>query len=162
MTRPVKPVPAGYHTLTPTLTIRGVDKALDFYKLAFGAEERMRFFAPDEKTIMHAELMIGNSIIMLNEEYPGMGCRGPQALGGTSVGLYLYVQDADHLFNRAVSAGAKVDMPVTNMFWGDRCGQVTDPFGHKWTLATHKEDLSPQEMRKRAEAFFAQMALETR
>lgn len=157
-----KPVPAGYHTVTPTLTIRGVDKALDFYKFAFGAEERMRFLGPDEKSIMHAELGIGNSIIMLNEEYPGMGCRGPQGLGGTSVGLYLYVEDVDHLFNRAVSAGAKVDMPITNMFWGDRCGQVADPFGHKWTLATHKEDLSPQEMRKRADVFFAQMALETR
>ena len=99
---------------------------------------------------------------MLSEERLDMGCRGPQSLGGTPVGLYLYVKDADQSFNRAVSAGAKADMPVTDMFWGDRCGQVTDPFGHKWSLATHKEDLAPQEIRKRAEAFFAQMALEAR
>ncbi len=162
MTVSAKPVPAGYHTVTPTLTVRGADKAIEFYKRAFGAEERMRFLGPDEKSIMHAEIRIGSSIIMLGEEFPGMGCRGPQSLGGTSVSLYLYVEDADHLFNRAVSAGAKADMPMADMFWGDRCGQVTDPFGHKWSLATHKEDLSPQAMRKRAGAFFAQMAVETR
>jgi len=162
MTPSVKPVPAGYHTVTPTLTVRETDKAIEFYKRAFGAEERLRFLGPDEKSIVHAEIRIGNSIIMLSEERLDMGCRGPQSLGGTPVGLYLYVKDADQSFNRAVSAGAKADMPVTDMFWGDRCGQVTDPFGHKWSLATHKEDLAPQEIRKRAEAFFAQMALEAR
>jgi uncharacterized glyoxalase superfamily protein PhnB len=160
MTASVKPVPVGFHTVTPTLTIRDVDKAIGFYRRAFGAEERMRFLGPDEKSIMHAEVKIGDSIIFLSEEHPEMGCRGPQSFGGTPVGLYLYVEDADHVFTRAVSAGAKVDMPVADMFWGDRCGQVTDPFGHKWNLATHKEDLPPEEMRKRAGAFFAQMALQ--
>ncbi len=160
MTTSVKPVPVGFHTVTPTLTIRDVDKAIGFYRRAFGAEERMRFLGPDEKSIMHAEVKIGDSIIFLSEEHPEMGCRGPQSFGGTPVGLYLYVEDADHVFTRAVSAGAKVDMPVADMFWGDRCGQVTDPFGHKWNLATHKEDLPPEEMRKRAGAFFAQMALQ--
>jgi PhnB protein len=162
MTPSANPIPGGYRTVTPTLTVRGTDKAIEFYKRAFGAEERMRFLGPDDKWIMHAEIKIGNSIIMLSEEYPEMGCRGPQSLGGTSVGLYLYVEDADHAFNRAVSAGAKAHMPVADMFWGDRCGQLTDPFGHKWSLATHKEDLTPQEIRKRADAFFAQMAMEAR
>ena len=160
MTPSVKPVPVGFHTVTPTLTIRDVDKAIGFYRRAFGAEERMRFLGPDEKSIMHAEVRIGDSIIFLSEEHPEMGCRGPQSFGGTPVGLYLYVEDADHVFTRAVSAGAKVDMPVADMFWGDRCGQVTDPFGHKWTLATHKADLTAEEMGKRAGDFFAhQMAL---
>ncbi|MBI3603088.1 MAG: VOC family protein [Nitrospirae bacterium] len=154
----VTPIPPGYHTLTPMLTVRDVDKAIDFYKRALGADERMRLPGPDGKSIMHAELKIGDSIIMLGEEQPAMGCRGPQNLGGTPVGLYLYVEDADQAFNRAVSAGATVLMPVADMFWGDRCGQFTDPFGHKWSLATHKEDLSQEEIRQRATAFFAQMA----
>ena len=162
MTPSVKPVPAGFHTVTPALTVKDVDKAIGFYKRAFGAEERMRFLGPDEKSIVHAEIRIGDSIIFLSEEHPEMGCRGPQSFGGTPVGLYLYVEDADHLFTRAVSAGAKADMPVADMFWGDRCGQLTDPFGHKWNLATHKEDLKPEEMRKRAGDFFAQMALQAR
>jgi len=162
MTPSVKPVPAGYHTVTPTLTVRNVDKAIGFYKRAFGAEERMRFLGPDEKSIMHAEIKIGDSIIFLSEEHLDMGCRGPQSLGGTPAGLYLYIEDADHAFNRAVSAGAKADMPVADMFWGDRCGQLTDPFGHKWSLATHKEDLTPEEIRKGAVAFFAQMAMQAR
>jgi PhnB protein len=158
MARSVKAAPEGYHTVTPTLTVQDVDKAIGFYKRAFGAEERRRFLGPDEKSIIHAEVKIGNSIIMLGEEHAEMGCRGPQSLGGTPVGLYLYVDDVDHVFARAVSAGAKADMPVADMFWGDRYGQVTDPFGHKWNLATHKEDFTPEEMRKRAGAFFAQMA----
>ncbi len=153
-----KPVPPGFHTITPTLTMRDADKAIEFYKRAFGAEERMRFPGPDGKSIMHAELKIGDSLIFLSEEHPEMGCRGPQSLGGTPVGLYLCVEDADRAFNRAVSAGARADMPVADMFWGDRCGQLTDPFGHKWSLATHKEDLSQEEIRKRAVDFFAQMA----
>ena len=156
MAQSVKAVPAGYHTVTPTLVVQDVDKAIGFYKRAFGAEERMRFLAPDEKSIMHAEIKIGDSLIMLGGEHPDMGCRGPQSLGGTPVSLYLYVEDADNAFNRALSAGAKSEMPVTDMFWGDRFGQVTDPFGHKWSLATHKEDLKPQEIQKRAGAFFAQ------
>ena len=107
-------------------------------------------------------IKIGDSIIMLGEEHSEMGCRGPQSLGGTPVSLYLYVEDADQAFTRAVSAGAKADMPVADMFWGDRCGQLTDPFGHKWNLATHKENLTPEEMRRRSGEFFAQMALQAR
>ena len=158
MTTQMKPVPPGFHTVTPMLTVREADKAIDFYKRAFGAEERMRFLGPDEKSIMHAEIKIGDSIIMLGEEHPQKGCSGPQTLGGTPVSLYLYVEDVDKAFNRAASAGATVTMPVADMFWGDRCGQLTDPFGHKWMLATHKEDLQPEEIRKRATAFFAEMA----
>ncbi len=160
MATQVKPIRAGFHTLTPMLTVRNVDKAIDFYTRALGAEERGRLLGPDGKSIMHAEIKIGDSIIMLGEEQPAMGCRGPQNLGGTPVGLYLYVEDADHAFSRAVSAGATVLMPVADMFWGDRCGQLTDPFGHKWWLATHKEDLSQEEIQKRGAACFAQMAKE--
>ena len=120
----------------------------------------MRFFGPDEKSIVHAEIKIGDSIIILGEEHPEMGCHGPQSLRGTSVSLYLYVEDADHAFTRAVPAGAKADQRVADMFWGDRCGQLTDPFGHRWNLATRQENLTQEEMRKRAGAFFAQMALQ--
>lgn len=155
------PIPAGYHAVTPALTVRDAEKALGFYTRAFGAEELMRFFGPDKKSIMHAEIKIGDSIIMLGEEHPEMGCHGPKGLGGTPVSLYLYVDNADRAFTRAVSAGAKADKPVTDMFWGDRCGQLTDPFGHKWHLATRKENLTPEEIRKRAGAFFDQMALQT-
>ncbi|MBI4523821.1 MAG: VOC family protein [Deltaproteobacteria bacterium] len=158
MAAQVKPIPTGYHTVTPALSVRDADKAIEFYRRAFGPEELMRFLGPDEKTIMHAEIKIGDSIIFLSEEQPNMGCRGPQSLGGTPVGLFLYTEDVDHAFNRAVSAGAKVEMSVADMFWGDRCGQLTDPFGHKWNLATHKEDLTGEELRKRALAFFAEMA----
>jgi len=158
MATPAKSIPTGLHAITPTLTMRDADKAIDFYKRAFGAEERMRFQGPDGRSIMHAEIKIGDSIIFLSEENAQMGCRGPQSLGGTPVGLYLYVEYADHAFNRAVSAGAQATMPVGDMFWGDRCGQLTDPFGHKWSVATHKEDLTPDEIRKRAMSFFEQMA----
>jgi uncharacterized glyoxalase superfamily protein PhnB len=158
MATQARPIPAGFHTVTPTLTVREADKAIEFYKRAFGAEERMRFLGPDDTSIMHAEIKVGDSIIMLGEERTDMGCRGPQSLGGTPVSLYLYVEDVDRAFSRAVSAGARADMPVADMFWGDRCGQLTDPFGHKWSLATHKEDLSQEEIRKRSVAFFAQMA----
>ena len=158
MTPKTKPVPPGFHTITPMLTVREVDKAIDFYKRALGAEERMRVLGPDGKSIMHAEIKIGDSIIMLGEEQPAHGSRGPQSLGGTPVSLYFYVEDVDRAFNRAISAGATMLMPVADMFWGDRCGQLTDPCGHKWMLATHKEDLSHEEIEKRGAAFFAQMA----
>ena len=154
------PLPAGFHTVTLALTLRDVEKAIGFYTRAFGAEELMRFFGPDEKSIVHAEIKIGDSLIILGEEHPEMGCHGPQSLRGTSVSLYLYVEDADHAFTRAVAAGAKADQPVADMFWGDRCGQLTDPFGHRWNLATRQENLTQEEMRKRAGAFFAQMALQ--
>ena len=154
----VKAIPTGYHSITPMLTVREVDKAIDFYKRALGAEERSRFKGPDGKSIMHAELKVGDSILMLGGEHADQGCRGPQTLGGTPVTLYLYVEDVDTAFHRATSAGATVTMPVADMFWGDRCGQFMDPFGHKWSLATHKENLSQEEIQKRGEAFFAEMA----
>ena len=162
MTPSGRSIPAGYHAVTPALTTKDVEKAIGFYKRAFGAEERMRFLGPDEKSIMHAEIKIGDSIMMLGEEHAEMGCQGPQALGGTPVNLYLYVEDADQAFSRAVSAGAKADKPVADMFWGDRCGQLTDPFGHRWNLATRKENLTPEEIKKRAGAFFAQIAMQAR
>lgn len=158
MATQVKPIPTDYHTVTPMLTVREVDKAIDFYKRALGAEERMRFTGPDGKHIMHAELKIGDSIIMLGGEQAEKGCSSPKTLGGTPVSLYLYVDDVDKAFQRATSAGVTVTMPVADMFRGDRVGQFTDPFGHKWSLATHKEDLSMDQIQKRGQAFFAEMA----
>jgi len=158
MTTQTQPIPCGYHTITPVLSVRGGFQALDFYQRAFGAEERMRFPGPDGKTLMHAELKIGDSVFMLSEEQPNMGCRGPQSLGGTTVSLYLYVPDVDNAFTQAVTAGATVLMPVADMFWGDRMGKVADPFGHEWTVATHKEDLTAEEIKQRGKAFFSQMA----
>lgn len=160
MATQVKPIPAGCHTLTPMLTVRGGDKAIDFYKRALGADERMRILGPDGKSIMHAEIKIGDSIVMLGEEQPQRGCRGPQTLGGTPVSLYLYVENVDQAFTRAASAGATVTMPVADMFWGDRGGQLTDPFGHKWFLATHKEDVTQEDIQKRAAVFCAQATKE--
>ena len=157
-----KPCPSGYHTVTPALSVRGGLQALDFYKRAFGAEEQMRFLAPDGQALMHAEIKIGDSIIMLSDENPQMGCRGPQALGGATVSLYLYVPDVDTAFEQAVAAGAKSLMPVADMFWGDRMGKLVDPFGHEWALAPHKEDLTPEEIKKRGEAVFARVASQTR
>lgn len=151
-----KAIPDGFHTVTPGLTVKGAEKAIEFYKKAFGATEINRMKGPDGK-IIHAEIKIGNSIVFLSDEMPGM-CSSPQTLGGSPVGLYVYVDDVDAMFNRAVSAGAQVKMPVADMFWGDRYGQVIDPFGHQWGLSTHKEDVSPEEMKRRGEEFFAQMA----
>jgi PhnB protein len=150
-------IPRGYHTVTPHLTVRGAADAIDFYRRAFGARERGRMPLPDGKTIMHAELQIGNSIVFLADEFPDMGCRAPQTLGGATGTLHLYVKDVDRAFQRAVAAGAEVRMPVTDMFWGDRYAKVADPFGHEWGLATHKEDLSAREIGRRAEAFFSRM-----
>ncbi len=158
MTPRTKPIPQGLHSITPNLTMRDAAKAIDFYKRALGADERLRFLKPDGKSIMHAEIKTGDSIIFLSDERPDMGCRGPQSLGGTPVSLYLFVEDVDRAFNRAIAAGATMLMPVADMFWGDRCGQFVDPFGHKWSLATHKEDLSQEDIQKRGAAFFAQMA----
>jgi PhnB protein len=152
----VKAIPEGYHTVTPHLVVRGADRAIDFYKRAFGAEEQFRIAGPDGKSLMHAEIKIGSSIVFLGDESPDMGCRSPQSLGGSAGSLNLYVEDVDAAFQRAVAAGAQVKMPVTDMFWGDRYGRVLDPFGHEWGLATHKEDVSPGEIAKRAEAFFKQ------
>jgi uncharacterized glyoxalase superfamily protein PhnB len=145
----VKPVPDGYHTLTPYLVIRDAAKAIEFYKKAFGAKETFRMPGPGGK-IMHAELQIGDSMLMLAEEMPEYGAKSPQALGGSPVNVFLYVEDADKVFNQAVAAGATVTMPLADQFWGDRYGKLADPFGHQWSVATHKEDVAPEEMVKRA------------
>jgi uncharacterized glyoxalase superfamily protein PhnB len=150
-------IPEGYHALTPALTVKNGPQAIDFYVKAFGAQEIMRFPGPDGKTLMHAELKIGDSIFMLAEEMPGMGCLAPSSTGGPTSSLYVYVTDVDAAFNRAVAAGAKSLMPVGDMFWGDRMGQVEDVAGHRWSLATHKEDVAPEEMKRRAQQFFASM-----
>lgn len=147
----VKPIPEGYHTATPYLTIRGAATAIDFYKKAFGAQELFRMPGPDGK-VMHAEIRIGDSNIMLADESPVTGSQAPVALNGTPVGVFLYVPDVDATFRQAVKAGAKETQPVQDMFWGDRFGRLTDPFGHKWMLATHIEDVTPAEMEKRTAA----------
>jgi PhnB protein len=157
----VRPIPEGYHTVTPYLTVNNGARAIDFYKRAFGAQERSRMEAPGGK-LGHAELKIGDSIIMLSDEMPGSANRAPQSLNGTTVNIFLYVNDVDTAFNQAVSAGAKVDTAVQDMFWGDRYGKVTDPFGHSWSLATHKEDVAPDEMKRRAQDAMSKMAAQTK
>ena len=152
----VQAVPSGYAGVTPYLIIRGAARALEFYKKAFGATELMRFPGPGG-TIGHAEIKIGDSPIMLADEMPGAGNRAPKTLGGTTVGVFLYVNDVDSSYKQAVDAGAKADKPPADMFWGDRFGQLTDPFGHSWSMATHKEDVAPAEMRKRMQQQMAQM-----
>jgi PhnB protein len=158
MSTKVKPIPDEFHSLTPYLTVKGGAQAIDFYKRAFGAVERFRFPGPDGKTIGHAEIKIGDSILMLADESPMMGNRSPQSFGGTPVSLLLYVTDVDAAFKRAVDAGAKVKMPLENKFYGERAGSLEDPFGHLWTLMMHIEDVSPQEMQKRLDDFTAKMA----
>ena len=148
-TKATKPIPDGYHTLTPHLTIRDAGAAIEFYKKAFGAEEVFRMPAPDGK-LMHAEVRIGDSTLMINDEMPDFGTRGPQTIGGSPVTIHIYVSDVDAFFERATNAGAKVDMPVADMFWGDRYGKLEDPFGHKWSVGTHTEDLTPEEIGERA------------
>jgi PhnB protein len=149
---PVKPIPEGYHTATPYLIVNGAAKALEFYKQAFGATELLRMEMPGGK-IGHAEIKIGDSIIMLADEHPEVDARGPRSIGGTPVSLMLYVESVDTVFNRAVAAGAKTKEPVQDRFYGDRSGKLEDPFGHVWMIATHKEDLTPEEVGKRAEAW---------
>ncbi len=157
MTASLKPIPQDFHTVTPSLIVRNGARAIEFYKKALGAEELMRMPGPDGK-IMHAELKIGDSIIFLTDENPDMGCKSPQTLGGSAGTLYLYVEDVDKAFQRAIDAGGKTTMPVADMFWGDRFGQFVDPYGHTWGLSTHKEDLTEQEIEERAKDFYAQMA----
>ena len=147
----VRPIPEGYHTATPYLIVKGAASAIEFYKKAFGATELLRMVQADGR-VGHAEIKIGDSPIMLADEFPEMGARGPQSLGGSPVSILLYVEDVDALFSRAVAAGAKVLRPVQDQFYGDRSGGVTDPFGHLWYIATHKEDVSPEELKKRAAA----------
>jgi PhnB protein len=147
----VKPVPDGYHTVTPYLSIMGAAAAIDFYRRAFGATEVMRLPQPDGR-IGHAELTIGDSRIMLADEFPEMDFKGPQAFGGSPVHLHLYVRDVDAVVRQAVAAGAAVVRPVQDQFYGDRTGSVRDPYGHVWHVATHKEDVPPDELRRRAAA----------
>jgi len=151
MTSKVQPIPEGYHTATPYLIVSGAARAIEFYKKAFGATELFRMAQPDGR-IGHAEIKIGNSPIMLADEFPEMGARSPQSLGGSAVSILLYVEDVDALFSQAVAAGAKVLRPVEDKFYGDRSGGVVDPFGHQWHIATHKEDIAPEELQKRAAA----------
>ncbi len=151
MTSKVKPIPEGYHTATPYLIVRDAASAIAFYKQAFGATELMRH-ADASGRIGHAEIQIGDSHIMLADEFPEMGFRSPQAYGGSPVSIYLYVDDVDAIADRAVAAGAKLDRPVQDQFYGDRSGGVTDPFAHVWHIATHIEDVAPEELRKRAAA----------
>jgi PhnB protein len=157
MKKSSQPIPQGFHTVTPSLIVRNAAEAIDFYKKALGAEEIMRMTGPDGK-IGHAELKIGDSIIFLSDENPGMGCKSPQSLGGTAHSLYLYVEDVDQAFQRAVDAGGTVKMPVTDMFWGDRFGNFEDPYGHNWGLSTHTQDITQEEMAEGAKKFHAQMA----
>lgn len=151
----VKPIPDGYHSVTPYLSIKGAAEAIEFYKRAFSANELFRLVAPSGE-IGHAEIKIGNSAIMLADPCETGPFRSPQSLGGSSIGLHVYVEDVDALFAQAVDAGAKVVKPVQDQFYGDRTGTLEDPFGHVWFLATHKEDLTPGEIKKRAEALFKQ------
>jgi uncharacterized glyoxalase superfamily protein PhnB len=150
-----RPIPEGYHTLTPHIVVRGAAQAIEFYKKAFGAVEIRRSAMPDGKLI-HADLKIGDSHLLLVDELPAMGVYGPSE-GRSPVTLHMFVEDVDSVFNRAVAAGAKATMPVADMFWGDRFGKLVDPFGHDWSIATHKEDLTPEEMKKRQDAMMAQM-----
>ena len=152
----VKPIPEGYHTLTPFLTVRDAVRAIEFYKEAFGAKERGVMKGPDGK-VMHAELMIGDSIIMLSDEWPEFGALSPLSSGGAGMGLHIYVDGVDAAFDRAVKAGAQIEMPVTDQFWGDRYGKLKDPFGHKWSIATHTKDMSSDEMKRSMDDAMAQM-----
>lgn len=153
MASTTKPVPDGYPTATPYLTIKNAARAIDFYKQAFGATETMRMSDPSGK-VGHAEIRIGNSPIMLSDEYPDMGALSPESIGGSPVMIHLYVEDVDALANQAVAAGATLLTPVADQFYGDRGGKLADPFGHVWWIATHKEDVAPDELRKRAAALF--------
>ena len=146
-----KPIPDGYRTATPYLIVKGAAEAIEFYKRAFGATELLRMADPKGR-VGHAEIRIGDSVIMLADEYPEMGHRGPRSLGGSSVSILLYLEDVDTVFERALKAGARAQRPVQNQFYGDRSGTLEDPFGHVWTIATHVEDVPEEELKRRAEA----------
>lgn len=148
MTSQVRPIPEGYHSVTPYLIIKGAAKALDFYQRAFGAKEILRMPRPDGR-IGHAEIRIGDSVVMLADEHPEINARSPESFGGSPVMIHLYVEDVDALFSQAVAAGAKVERPLADQFYGDRTGGVKDPFGYSWYIATHKEDVAPEEMQRR-------------
>ncbi|HEX7337249.1 MAG TPA: VOC family protein [Gemmatimonadales bacterium] len=156
MAKTTQAIPKGYHTVTPTLFVAGAAQAIDFYKKALGAEERMRFPAPDG-TIMHAEIQIGDSILMLGDEMPEPGGKSPKTLGGSPVSFFLYLDNVDAAWKRAIEAGGKEVMPLEDQFWGDRAGCFEDPFGHSWWLAQHLRDMTPEELSRAAEAHFSHM-----
>ena len=156
-----KPIPQGFHSVTPYMTLNDAAGAIEFYKRAFGAQEVMRMEAPNGK-IGHAEIKIGDSVIMLGDEMPGSLSRSPQSLGANTGGIFIYVDNADTIFNQAVAAGAQVEMALGDMFWGDRYGRLKDPFGHSWSVATHIEDVAPAEMQKRMQEAMAKMAQQTK
>jgi PhnB protein len=153
-----KPIPDGFNTVSTYLIVKNASKALEFYSKAFGAEPGVRMAGPDGESTMHAEMRMGNSTVMLTEENPQWGSQSPETLGGSPSSLHVYVEDADALFKRAIEAGCEVRFPIADTFWGDRYGKLKDPFGHEWGIATHQEDVGPEEMAKRAEEFFASMA----
>lgn len=153
----VQPVPEGYHTLTAYLAVDDAAAAIEFYERALGAKERVRMAGPGD-SVMHAELAIGDSLLMLSDPFPQASTKPPKELGGTTASLFVYVESVDELYKQAVDAGATSTMEPDDMFWGDRFASVQDPFGHSWTIATHIEDVPPEEMQKRSEAFMAQMA----
>lgn len=152
-----KPIPDGYHSVTPSLTLKDTQKAIEFYKKAFSAKVLDLFPNLNGKGIMHATIQIGNSIIMMGDEMPQ--CKSAETLGGCPISLFIYVPNVEETFKQAVAAGAKVVFPVSDMFWGDRAGNVQDPFGYQWMIATHTQDLTQEQIKKGAEAFFAQMAM---
>jgi uncharacterized glyoxalase superfamily protein PhnB len=152
-----KPIPENYHALTPSLVVENAAQAIEFYKRAFGAKERGRMPGPGD-TIAHAELEIGDSVLMLSDPLPQSTLKLPKELGGTSVGIFLYVEDVDEVVQQAIDAGAKVTMPVEDQFWGDRFGVVADPFGHQWQIATHTQDLTPEEILERGREVMASMS----
>jgi PhnB protein len=154
---PAKPIPEGYHALNPYLAVDDATQAIDFYKRAFGAKERFRMPGPDGK-IGHAELEIGDSVVMLSDPFPQSTVKPPKELGGTTTGIFTYVEDVDAVVQQAVDSGASLTMPPEDMFWGDRFGTVTDPFGHVWQIATHKEDLTPEEIAERGREAMASMS----
>ena len=155
----VSAIPEGLHTISAHLSIKGAEKAIEFYQNAFGAELQGGVFKTPDGKVMHAQLRIGDSILMLADEFPGMGdTSSPQTLGGTTITLNIYTDNVDQLFDRAVKAGAKVTMPLANQFWGDRYGHVKDPFGHSWALGQHVEDVAPAEMERRGREAMAQMS----
>ena len=152
---PTKPIPDGFTTVTPSLVMKDCKKAIDFYKKALGAQELMRMPGPDGK-MMHAEIKVGNSHVMMNDEI--MGSKSAETLGASPVTFYLYVEDADSSFKKAIAAGCKEIMPVADMFWGDRMGAVSDPFGYKWNFSTHIKDMTPEEMKRGQDEWMKQMA----
>jgi PhnB protein len=154
---PPQPIPEGYHTVTPYLAVEDAAEAIEYYKKAFGAKERVRMDAPGGK-IGHAELEIGDSLVMLSDPFPQATTKPPKQLGGTSASVFLYVEDVDSVVQDAIDAGATITMPIENQFWGDRFGSITDPFGHLWSIATHVEDVPPDEIAERAKAAMAAMS----